>query len=61
MIKKQFNKNFVISAEEEEHFLLSNSCCICDKLFDVGDKKVRDHCHITGKYIGAADFIVMLI
>ena len=35
-------------------FQLSNSCWICDKFFDVGDDKVRDHCHITGKYRGAA-------
>ena len=41
-------------AEEEERFQLSNSCWICDKIFDVGDDKVRDHCHITGKYREAA-------
>ena len=35
-------------------FQLSNRCWICDKFFDVGDDKVRDHCHITGKYRGAA-------
>ena len=39
---------------EEEKFQLSNICWICDKLFDVGDDRVRDHCHITGKYRGAA-------
>ena len=27
---------------------------ICNKLFDVGDNKVRDHRHITGKYRGSA-------
>ena len=43
-----------MSAEEEERFQLSNSCWICDKLFDVGDDKVRDNCHITGKYRGVA-------
>ena len=53
MIKKHFNKNFIMSTEEEERFRLSNSCCICHKLFDVGDDKVRDHCHITGKDGGA--------
>ena len=53
-MKKRFNKNLIMSAEEEERFELSNSCWICDKLFDVGDDKVRDHCHITGKYRGAA-------
>ena len=54
VIKKNFNKNLIMSAEEEEKFQLSNSCWICDKLFDVGDDKVRDHSHITGKYRGAA-------
>ena len=54
MIKKRFNKNLIMSAEEEERFQLSNNCWICDKLFDAGDDKVRDHCHITGKYRGAA-------
>ena len=49
MIKKHFNKNLIM-AVEEERFQLSNSCWICDKLFDVGDDKVRDHCHITEKY-----------
>ena len=54
MIKKHFSKNLIMSAEEEERFQLSNSCWICNKLFDVGGDKVRDHCHITGKYRGAA-------
>ena len=40
-------------AEKEEKFQLSNSCWICDKLFNVGDDKVKDHCHTTGKYRGA--------
>ena len=53
MIKRNFNKNLIMSAEEEK-FQLRNSCWMCDKLFDVGDKKVRDHCHITGKFRGAA-------
>ena len=54
LIKKHFEKNLIMSVEEEERFQLSNSCWICDKLFDVGDDNVRDHCHITGKYRGAA-------
>ena len=47
--KKHFNKNLVMSTEEEERFQLATSCWICDKLF-VRDDNVRDHCHITGKY-----------
>ena len=38
-------------AEDEERFQLSNSCWTCNKLVYVGDDKVGDHCHITGKYI----------
>ena len=33
------------------------SSWICDKLFDVGDDKLGDHCHITGKYRGARHWI----
>ena len=40
-----------MSAEDEDRFQQSNKCWIHDKLFDVRDDKVRDHCHITGKYI----------
>ena len=58
IIKKHFNNNLIMSAEEEEEeeerFQLSNSSWICDKLFDVGDDKVRDHCHRTGRYRGYA-------
>ena len=46
-----------MSAEGEERFQLSNICWICNKLFDVGDNKVRDHCHITEKYRGSAHWI----
>ena len=54
MIRKHVNKNLVMSAKDEERLQLSNICWICDRLFDVADEKVRDHCHITGKYRGAA-------
>ena len=35
---------------------MANSCWICNKLFDVGDEKVRNHRHVTGKYRGAVYF-----
>ena len=43
-----------MSVEDEERFQSSNKCWICDKLFDVGDNKVWDHCHVTEKYRGSA-------
>ena len=56
VMKKYFNKNLIMTVEEEEKFQLSNKCWICDKLFDTIDEKVRDHCHISGKFRGAAHF-----
>ena len=43
-----------MSAEEQERTQLNNSCRICDKLLDFGDDKVKDHCHIAGKYRGVS-------
>ena len=42
-----------MSVEDEERFQLSNKCWIYDKLFDAGDNKERDYCHITEKYRGS--------
>ena len=38
----------------QERFDQSNIYWIRNKLFDVSDKKVRDHFHISGNYRGAA-------
>ena len=43
-----------MSAEDKEIFQLSGKCWVCDTLFDVEDDKVRDLCHVTGKYRGSA-------
>ena len=44
-----------MTEKEEEQFQSSNICWICEKLTE--DEKVRDHCHITGKFRGAAHWI----
>ena len=49
VMTKHFNK-YLIMSEEEEQFQLSNICWICEKIIDDFDEKVRDHCHITGKF-----------
>ena len=54
VMKKHFNKNLIMSEEEEEQFQSSNACWICEKLIDDDDEKVRDHCHLTGRFRGAA-------
>ena len=54
VMKKHFNKNFIISEEEEHLFQQNNSCWICEKLINHDNEKVRGHCHVTGKFRGAA-------
>ena len=53
-MKKHFNKNLIMSAEENERFELTNICWICSKLIKNSDDKVRDHCIISGKCRGGA-------
>ena len=53
-MKKHFNKTLIMSDEEEHLFQQSNSCWICKKITNDDDEKLRDHCHVTSKYRGAA-------
>ena len=50
LMQKYFKKEVVITKEDDEEFKNSNKCWICDNDYIDGDFKVRDHCHITGKY-----------
>ena len=43
-----------MNKEEEHLFQQSNSCWVCKKLINHDDEKVRDHCHVTEKFRGAA-------
>ena len=54
IMEKHFNKNLVMTEEEENLFQKSNNCWICKKLIDNDDEKVRDYCQITSKFRGAA-------
>ena len=54
VMNKYLNKNLIMSKEEEHLFQHSNSCWICKKLINNDEEKVRDHCHVTGKFRGAA-------
>ena len=52
-----------LTKKEEENYNNQKVCYICKKEFDKNDKKnykVRDHCHYTGKYRGAAHNICNL-
>ena len=53
-MKKHFNKKLIMT-EEEEHLLQKrNNCWICKDFINDNEDKVRDHCHLTGKFRGAA-------
>ena len=50
MMKKYFNKELVMTKENNENFKNSTKRQICDNDYTDKDFKVRDHCHIFGKY-----------
>ena len=52
-MKNYFNKTLIMT-EEEHLFQKSNNCWICKKFSNNDEEKVRDHCHVTGKFKGAA-------
>ena len=54
VIKKEFNKPLKMTKENEEEFQKAEECHICNKKYTDQDIRVRDHCHITGKYRGSA-------
>ena len=58
-----YEKRKLLTPEEEKDYDDQKVCYICKKEFDNNDndKKVRDHCHYTSKYRGAAHNICNLI
>ena len=52
VIKEHFNKELMMTTQDEEIYNNSQICWICRE--ELNADKVRDHCHITGKFIGAA-------
>ena len=50
VIKKLFNKELVMTKKDNRDFENSTKCWTCDNYYIDNDVKVRDNCHITGKY-----------
>ena len=50
--KQYFNKRLIMTSEDEEIYNNSHICWICKQ--ELNMDKVRDHCHVTGKFRGAA-------
>ena len=54
IMEEYFNENLIMT-EEENLFQKSNSGWICKKFINNNnEEKLRDHCHVTGKFRGAA-------
>ena len=51
--KQYFNKKLIMTSEDEEICNNSHICWISKQELNID--KVRDHCHITGRFIGAAN------
>ena len=54
VIKKHFNKPLVMTEVDEQHFKTMDGCHICGEKYTDKDVRIRDHCHITGKFRGSA-------
>ena len=50
VIKKHFNKPLVMTADDEQHFRTMDGCHICGEKYTDKDVRIRDHCHIAGKF-----------
>ena len=48
-----------MTKEDNKNFESSTKFLICDNGYIHGDVKVRDHCHITGKYRGSVIELVI--
>ena len=53
-IKAHFNKDMIITSAEKESYKKEVLCHICGGEYTLEDPKVRDHCHVTSNYRGAA-------
>ena len=42
--------DIIMTQADREAFKASKVCPICDRKYTDGNKKVRDHCHLTGKF-----------
>ena len=54
VIKKHFNKPLFMTEVDEQNFKTMDGCHICGEKYTDKDVRVRDHCHITGKFRGSA-------
>ena len=52
-------KDIAMSEEDEENYKNNNICYFCEQEI-LDNTKVKDHCHLTGKYRGPAHYLCNL-
>ena len=56
---KNTKKDIIMTQKDKEDFENNNICRFCEK--EIISEKVRDHCHLTGKYRGPAHNVCNII
>ena len=54
IVKKRFNKQLKMTENDELCFKLTDKCHVCGEKYTDKDLHVRDHCHVTGRFMGSA-------
>ena len=54
VMKKYFNKEFVMAKKDNKDFGNSTKCWICENDYIDYNVKAKGHCYMTGKYRGSA-------
>ena len=54
IVRTKFNKPLIMTKDDQRRFKLMDKCYICGVKYNKNDKRVRDHCHMTGKFRGSA-------
>ena len=52
---KHFNKDMILTKDDEQNFKNIDNCYICNEKYSAKDIRVRAHCHTTEKYRGSAN------
>ena len=58
---KHFNKDIIPMKDDKLNFNNADKCHICNKKYFKKDIRLRDPCHLTGKYRASAHQTVKLI
>ena len=51
--ESKYNIDLIMTKKDDGDSKNSTKCWICDNGYVDGDVKVKDHCHVTGKYRGS--------